>query len=210
MAKRTTAPRQRDRDATRRRIVAAVGEVLAADGFRGLGINAIAKRAGTDKVLIYRYFGDLDGLLAAYAEEGDFWWSVAELIGPDLPGPRQDTLAAWIGLVFRRHIAALRSRPVTLEIMSWEIIEPNELTAALSAVRERRSLAVMEHLVARFRPPPDVDIAAIAALFGAASNYLLIRARGVRLFQGLDLGRKAGWERLIVAIENLAEAALTA
>jgi AcrR family transcriptional regulator len=209
MAKRSPVPRQRDREATRQRILAAVGEVLAAEGFRGLGINAIAKQAGTDKVLIYRYFGDLDGLLAAYAEEGDFWWSVDELTGPDLPKPKRDTLSAWFGLVFRRHIAALRARPVTLEIMGWETVEPNELTAALSAVRERRSLAVMQDLIARFPPPPNVDIGAMVAIFGAASNYLLIRARGVRHFQGLDLGRKDGWERLIATIERLAEAMLT-
>ena len=210
MAKRPTAPQQRDRAATRQRILAAVGNVLAAEGFRGLGINAIAKRAGADKVLIYRYFGDLDGLLAAYAEESDFWWSVDELIGPDLAKPKRDTLPAWFGLVFRRHIAALRARPVTLEIMGWETVEPNELTAALSTVRERRSLAVMENLLARFHPPPDVDVAAVVAIFGAACNYLLIRARGVRHFQGLDLGRKDGWERLIVTMERLAEAVLTA
>ncbi len=120
----------RDREATRGRILSAVGDLLAAEGFRALGINAIARRARADKALIYRYFGGLPELLAAYAEEGDFWWKVEDLVGAHLRPPARDTLAGWIGLVFRRHVAALRARPATLEIMAWETIERNELTAA--------------------------------------------------------------------------------
>jgi hypothetical protein len=77
-------------------------------------------------------------------------------------------------------------------------------------VREKRSLVVMERLVERFGVPADVDIAAVGALFGAAANYLLIRARGIRIFQGLDLGRKNGWDRLLVTMERMAEVLLVA
>jgi AcrR family transcriptional regulator len=199
-------PSIRDRDLTRQRILAAVGEVLAADGFRALGINAVARRAGADKVLIYRYFGALPALLAAYAEDGDFWWRVHELIGPELPPPTESSFAAWLPLLFRRHAAALRARPVTLEIMAWETVESNELTEALAAVRERRSLQVMNEVAARCPPPAGVDIAALAALLGAATNYLLIRARGIRQFQSVDLSSDAGWERLFTTIGQIGRA----
>jgi AcrR family transcriptional regulator len=56
-------PRPRDRAATEERILTAVGEVLARDGFAAIGVNAIARQAGVDKVLIYRYFGGLPELL---------------------------------------------------------------------------------------------------------------------------------------------------
>ena len=92
-------------------------------------------------------------MLAAYAEEGDFWWEVEDLIGAHLAPPTHDTLAGWIGLVYRRHIAALRARPLTLEIMAWETIERNALTAALAEVREARSLSVMKVLTDRFPMP---------------------------------------------------------
>ena len=57
----------RDREATKARILGAVGVVLARDGFGAVGVNAIAKEAGVDKVLIYRYFG---GLARAAARMG--------------------------------------------------------------------------------------------------------------------------------------------
>ncbi len=58
----------RDKEATKQRLIDAVGKILAERGFQNIGVNAIAKEAGVDKVLIYRYFDSLEGLL------------------PDLPG----------------------------------------------------------------------------------------------------------------------------
>jgi AcrR family transcriptional regulator len=200
------APRSRDRAETERRILAAVGETLAEAGFRGLGVNAIAQRAGVDKVLIYRYFGGLPELLAAYAEHGDFWYDIDEIAGPRREQPEHDTIAGWMELAFRRHVGWLKARPVTLEIMAWETVEQNELTAALAAVREARGLAIMQRIAARFDVPENLDLAALVALFAAATNYLLIRARGIRQFQGLDLRDEADWERMFSMIGRTAEA----
>ncbi len=44
----------RNRGLTASKIIDAVGHVLARDGFTKIGINAIAREAGVDKVLIYR------------------------------------------------------------------------------------------------------------------------------------------------------------
>jgi AcrR family transcriptional regulator len=195
---RVAAPsRMRDRAETERRILAAVGETLAENGFQALGVNAVAKRAGVDKVLIYRYFGGLPELLAAYAEHGDFWYRLEDIAGANQPPSGRNSLGAWMALAMRRHIAWLKARPITLEIMAWETIENNELTRALAEVREKRGMAIMEHIARRLDVPDGVDLPALVALFAAATNYLLIRARGVRHFQGLDLRRDEGWERLI-------------
>src|SRR5271165_6207833 len=66
--RRAAAPR--DREETRKKILAAMSQLLARKGSRGLGINAIAREAGVDKVLIYRYFGGLPDLYRAFAVEG--------------------------------------------------------------------------------------------------------------------------------------------
>jgi hypothetical protein len=49
----------------------------------------VAREAGVDKVLIYRYFGGVDELLGAFGQSGDFWPSVAQVIGDDPSGPPQ-------------------------------------------------------------------------------------------------------------------------
>ena len=52
---------------TEQHLTDAVGKIIREEGFKGLGINRIAKEAGCDKVLIYRYFGSMDGLIEGFS-----------------------------------------------------------------------------------------------------------------------------------------------
>jgi AcrR family transcriptional regulator len=60
--------RTRSRPKTEEKFQNAVLQLVAKEGCGALGINAVAQQAGADKVLIYRYFGDFNGLLARVAE----------------------------------------------------------------------------------------------------------------------------------------------
>ena len=64
---------RRNRQQTEARIRQAALELLQAEGFENWGVNRIAREAGIDKVLLYRYFGSLDGLLAEVVEATTFW-----------------------------------------------------------------------------------------------------------------------------------------
>ena len=70
----------RDRERTKARIIDAVSGLLTRSGFRAVGVNAVAEAAGVDKVLIYRYFGGLAGLLSAVADEPSLWPTVDEVL----------------------------------------------------------------------------------------------------------------------------------
>ena len=70
----------RNRIQTEQRILNAVGSILLDQGYPAVGVNAIARQAGCDKVLIYRYFGGFDELLLAFAETTTLWWEVDEII----------------------------------------------------------------------------------------------------------------------------------
>jgi AcrR family transcriptional regulator len=110
--------RERNRAETTARILAAVGEVLARDGFGALGVNAVAKHAGVDKVLIYRYFGGMSELLKAWGESGRFWPALDDLIGDDRATFFALPLAERYARFFEHFIDGLRARPLTLEIMA--------------------------------------------------------------------------------------------
>lgn len=47
--------------------------MIAEEGFEKVGINAIATRSGGSKILIYCYFGSLEGLMTTYIRQYDFW-----------------------------------------------------------------------------------------------------------------------------------------
>ena len=66
---------------TEQKILKAVETLLLEQGYPAVGVNAIARQAGCDKVLIYRYFGGFDGLLLAFAETTQLWWEVEQVMG---------------------------------------------------------------------------------------------------------------------------------
>ena len=63
----------RDRFATRAALLNAAASIIASHGLPQLGVNSLAHAANCDKVLIYRYFGGLDGVLAALGAERMLW-----------------------------------------------------------------------------------------------------------------------------------------
>jgi AcrR family transcriptional regulator len=202
------AVRTRDVDATKRRLIEAVGSILARDGFSRLGVNAVAHEARTDKALIYRYFGGMPELLGAYAESGSFWPSIEEMAGGDLESLASLPLRARWERALHHYIAQLRRRPLTQEILAWELSERNEVTARLEEVRERRGL-VLSAVLAR-EVSAGVDVAAIAGLFSSAVHYLLVRARKIRVYNGIDLQTDEGWSRLEAAARAMVLGALDA
>ena len=197
----------RDVEATKRRLVDAVGAILARHGFTHLGVNAVAAQAGADKALIYRYFGGFPRLLEAYAESAAFWPTTEEMAGGPLGELGALPLSDRVARVVHSYIGQLRARPLTQEILAWELSERNEVTARLEEVRERRGLELMVVLARDL--PPTVDVAGVASILAGAVHYLLLRARRIRVFNGIDLRTEEGWDRLEAAARAMVIGALT-
>jgi AcrR family transcriptional regulator len=205
---RATASRPRDVEVTKRRLIDAVGAILARDGFMSLGVNAVAHEARTDKALIYRYFGGLADLLEAYAESASFWPTVEEMAGGSLDALAAMPLQQRWEHALGHYIAEIRKRPTTQEILAWELVERNEVTARLEDVRERRGLQLLKALA--HDAPPGVDVAAVSSFFASSVHYLVVRARHIRVFNGIDLRSDEGWARLQAAALSMVTGALRA
>jgi AcrR family transcriptional regulator len=197
----------RDREATRARLIEAVGTLLARQGFRGLGVNAVAREAGTDKVLIYRYFGGMSGLIAAFGREGDFWPSIKELAGGDVDAYNQLSIPERLSSLARNFIQAIRKRPLTQEILAWEMIERNELTVELESLRENTMMNFFDIFFPAAKSVPDIP--AMGAVIGAGISYLVTRGRKIRFYNGIDLDTEAGWQRLEAAIDAMIQGLFT-
>jgi AcrR family transcriptional regulator len=192
----------RNRAATEARILQAVGDVLARDGFQALGVNAVAQEAGVDKVLIYRYFGGLPELLQAWGRSGRFWPSVGDLLDRE-PGLLQRPPAERLARFFDHFIDELRARPVTLAILAAEVSERNALTAILETQREQWGDEAM-----RVLGGPELAEGSPAALttlvLVAGVQHLLVRARHIRVYGGIELRSDAAWDEIKAALGVLA------
>jgi AcrR family transcriptional regulator len=206
-----TAPEKtlplRDKQITSRRLISAVGSLLAKKGFKGLGVNAVAQEAGVDKVLIYRYFDGLPGLIAAFAQQEDFWPSTLEMAGGDLARFSGLPLDEKLSVFAASFIQALKNRPLTRAIMAWEMIEPNELTEELERVREESIMAFFQMFF--IKDKTDIDLQALVMLVGAALSYLVIRADNIDVYGGLELATDQGWNRIASAVNMIIQKVVT-
>ena len=72
---------------SKRRILAAAADAFARDGYGGARINDIARRARTNKRMLYHYFGGKEGLYTAVLEDAyaEFRAAERQLSIDDLP-----------------------------------------------------------------------------------------------------------------------------
>jgi AcrR family transcriptional regulator len=185
----------RDKEETKMRIVAAVGRQLARAGFRDLGVNSIAKEAGVDKVLIYRYFGGLPELLTAYANEGDYWPTSAELIG-DPATVKAESVADWLVYILSQIQMAIRKRPITLEILRWEIVDHNELTHQFAELRTRVANECVTFINQQYPFPPELDVLALGTFILSGVIYITLRTDTNPSYLGMDFSTEEGWDRI--------------
>lgn len=196
----------RDKQITSRRLISAVGSILGREGFKGVGVNSVAREAGVDKVLIYRYFGGLQGLMAAFGKEGDFWPSALELAGGDLQKFSTLSLEGRLSVFSKNFILALRKRPLTQAIMAWEILERNDLTQELESIREQSIMEFFKLFFLRDKTPADLQT--IVMLMGAAISYLIIRSTRIDLYGGIRLDREQGWAQIEAGIDTIIKGVL--
>ena len=202
-----SAPRQRDRERTKQMLIDAALAIIREEGFTEMGVNAVSARAGVSKVLLYRYFGGLDGLYRAVAGEIDpLQARTAARLFDELESalPPQE--------IIRRTIVelheALKNDDLTKNLLIWELTNQNSVTDALSAAREETGLRLTEEFRSHLSAAgagEDIDLNALMALVTAGVFYLTLRSDTVDLFNGVDIGSREGWERIAAAIASLIE-----
>ncbi|MDX2111495.1 MAG: helix-turn-helix domain-containing protein [Verrucomicrobiota bacterium] len=123
---------RKNRAATEQRLLTAARSLLEESGFAHFGINAVAERAGVDKVLVYRYFGGPNGILAALAVDPFFptHEELLELIRP-ASGHNGDN-SRFVTFYFQW----VMHRPLLRQLFAWEnAANPNPLITAFRQSR---------------------------------------------------------------------------
>lgn len=173
--------------------------MLARHGPMAFGINAIAREAKCDKVLVYRYFGGIDELAAALGEQTGLWLNI------DAPEGLTGRYGATMRNLLSSYLRQLRGNGLVRRILAWELIEDS---AAVRALGKAKSAAVREWFQAVRRragtPPADIDAPAVNAVLLAAVHHLALREASGGDFAGIDLRDEANWTRLARAVDLLA------
>ena len=139
----------------RERIFATARELFSRHGVRGVGVDAIACEAGTNKMSFYRNFASKDDLVAEClsASESEFWaWWDAQT-APHAGDPRRQIEALFDGFVTKVCTDQDRTRGCALANAVVEITEEDHpgrrLAVAFKAEVRRRLHAWSAELGAR-------------------------------------------------------------
>lgn len=179
-------------------LITAVNDIIEESGFEGLGINAVAAKAKVSKMLIYRYFNSLDGLIAAYIQQNDYWINFDEEL------PDQAHLATFIKQIFKRQIMWLRENYTLKRLYRWELTTDNKFVKELRNKREEKGIWLVE-AVSKLSKHPKKEIAAMASIITAAISYLALLEENCPVYNGLKIQQESGWEELEEGINLLVD-----
>jgi AcrR family transcriptional regulator len=127
----------RDPERTRRRILAAALAEFSAKGFAGARVDAIARRTGGNKRMLYHYFGNKAALFSAVLR---FKTSQRRSWAAAAPKDPMERLPLW----FQTACADLD----WIRLLQWEALERR--AAAVTGLRRMRRRQLDGHLIASF------------------------------------------------------------
>jgi AcrR family transcriptional regulator len=172
-AAETTCAKPQLRD----RILGTASELFFRHGIRGVGVDAIAAAAGTNKTSLYRHFHSKEELAAAYLRERirEVWELWESAIAPHRSSPRRQFEALFTALLTKQGGGGCALGNVVIEIATDEQALAKLVREFKQEVRER--LRKMAHEV-RARDPEALGDAVMLVMEGSDFSGLVFRGDG--------------------------------
>ncbi|RXK85988.1 TetR/AcrR family transcriptional regulator [Filimonas effusa] len=175
---------------SRQKFMDAVEEILITKGVAGLKVNDIAKVAGLDKKLIYKYFGGADQLIDAYILSKDFWSNVK---GEKVPPSIGDGGHKFVEQMLLSQFDYVFRDSAFQKVLLWRLTEKRDVLQKLTDAQEANGEVLLQDITdphfgdqwARFR--------AIMAILISGAYYLnLYGAVNGSTFCGINVNEESG------------------
>ena len=185
---------ERDREATEKRLLTTIGQMIEEDGFEKIGINAVAAKSEVSKILIYRYFGSIDGMIAAYIRQNDFWINFPHDF------PEKEKVPAFLKTVFHKMILRLRTNSTLRKLYRWELTGNNDIIDELRRQREKSGTLIINS-ISEIMGGYTKSIAAIATIITSSITYLVMLGETCSIYNGIEINCNDGWKQLSDGID---------
>lgn len=184
-----------------KRLLIAVSQIIENEGFNKIGVNKIAKQAKCDKVLIYRYFGGLEGLLSTWAKENDFYTLAYHAYSARVTKVESsEDIIELTQSILLEQLNFLRTNKLMQELLAWEL-SGNSTFRSIQDEREKNGFKLQEALEEKLGKESKVSRMFITILI-ASINYIVLATRQYRLFNGIDFSNQESWELCKQAINE--------
>jgi AcrR family transcriptional regulator len=189
--------KKRDRERTKSKILRAVGEVIEQHGTEKVGVNLIARTAGVNKVLIYRYFESVDGLMEQYVKSGEYTSTTSTEYIDNIPQLAPEERGKVLTGLMHTFMNDLRERKATRDLLRWEIGTGKSM---LSEARNQVALRILSKIGDL---PHYNDTSALVTFLTAGIYYMTISTDYREKMIDVDLHSDEGWKRIEKVIERI-------
>ncbi|MDU1892931.1 MAG: TetR/AcrR family transcriptional regulator [Dysgonomonas sp.] len=183
-----------------KRLIKAVSKIVEEEGFLKVGINRISRIAGCDKVLIYRYFGGLNGLINAWAKENDFYVMAYETFIEEVNIFDKGDIRNLVKKVLLAQLHFLRENRMMQELLIWELTGRSKFKA-LQDIREENGYR-LQQILSNIVGSENKDINLYITVLVTAIDFVVICTRQYPVFNGVDFNREESWDRFEKVIIN--------
>ena len=188
----------KSREQTECKILEAVASIVESDGFEKLGINTIALKANVSKMLIYRYFGGLEELVAQFIMQKDYWANTDTLI------LNAHSVGDSIKSMFRNQIEQLRNDVNLRRLCRWELSCHNASIDQLRDKREENGCNLIK-VVSRLTGCSNSEVASLASILSASISYLTLIEDQCPTYNGIALQTDKGWEQIAQGVDMIVD-----
>jgi AcrR family transcriptional regulator len=198
----------RDADATKRKLLDAIGELLCQYGYAGLKVNKVARHIGKDKSVI-RHFGKLVDLEKAYIREKDYWHPFFERFQLGNNPSGAEVKSVFLELM-QENLKFFSATPEMQKIILWQISEENALMRTMSDAREKAAAPLLVQ-AENFTRASGLSFKAIIALLLGGSYYLVLHANSNKsTVCGIDVNNERDFALVMKTIGEVLEWAFSA
>lgn len=198
-------PRERQKEETRSRIIAAATDLFAARGFDGTALPAIADVCGDRVSLIVYHFGSKEGLWRACVDA--IYAAVIRHLDAGAPTIAEAEGMARIALAVRAHITAAAANPSYHRILFQEAMSDTERLRWLVDTHERplsqRKIALIREAQSFGLLPADLDPMHLKFLVSGLFALPIALAPEYRLLAGEEPLSNAFIDRHVAACLSL-------
>jgi AcrR family transcriptional regulator len=194
----------KNKQETMERLIYAVGKIIKNKGYKGLGLNAIAKEAEVSKILIHRYFGGVDQLVEAYVLKNDYWIAKASEVKVETNGKTdRESLKELVIDLLRGHFEYFNTHEEMRSIILWEITERTMLLNSICMVREAIGGLLLEKAEPLFAGGKK-NIKAITAILVSGIYYMILHSKkNESTICGIDVQSEIGEKEILDAMGQI-------
>ncbi|UOE52535.1 TetR/AcrR family transcriptional regulator [Mucilaginibacter sp. SMC90] len=163
----------KDKELTKRKLIDAVGAIIKTRGFGGIRISKVARHAGVDRKLIYRYFGNLNNLTEAYIVENDYWMLFAENLKKMANDIDDSNAQSLIIEILQNLFKYFSKEPKMQNLILMELTGSSHVLRSIHNVRESIGQDILEKTDRHFENS-NVNFRAVAALLIGGIYYTIL------------------------------------